>query len=271
MQATVTGRTRHCWSTPDPVALSSPGNLGTSHLEVLRALHESGAHLEKIGYSGYSGGVDYTYREYDGLTVDYGNGDLTTTNTPVDVVMHSHGTSADAPHNFVAFLQDNDVTGILGIGDNTAGPTESPLEAAGFGGVTVNIAGHDLIVGSTNTLAGPRRRHGKRSPDHRPDRIAQWWHPGSGFRRCRLRWCVRHHPVIPRRQRRFRAAGKTRSRSSTAPRSCTPTRPGPTASARAPRQRWCREPRSTAASNPTWIEPIFIDYANDTLTFDSPD
>lgn len=122
-------------------------DLGTSHLEVLRELHESGAHLEKIGYSGYSGGVDYTYREYDGLTVDYGNGDLTTTNTPVDVVMNSHGTSADAPHNFVDFLQDNDVTGILGIGDNTAGPTESPLEAAGYTGVTVDIPQGELVVG----------------------------------------------------------------------------------------------------------------------------
>ena len=66
--------------------------LGTSHLEVLRELRAAGDHLEKVGHSGYSGGVQYTYREYDGLTVDYGNGQLTTTNTPVDIVWNSHGT-----------------------------------------------------------------------------------------------------------------------------------------------------------------------------------
>ena len=67
-------------------------DLGTSHLEVLRELRAAGDHLEKVGHSGYSGGVQYSYREYDGLTVDYGNGQLTTTNTPVDIVWNSHGT-----------------------------------------------------------------------------------------------------------------------------------------------------------------------------------
>jgi hypothetical protein len=42
--------------------------LGTSHLEVLRELRAAGDHLEKVGHSGYSGGVQYTYREYDGIT-----------------------------------------------------------------------------------------------------------------------------------------------------------------------------------------------------------
>ena len=125
--------------------------LGTSHLEVLRELRAAGDHLEKVGHSGYSGGVQYSYREYDGLTVDYGNGQLTTTNTPVDIVWNSHGTlCSGGPRNFEDFLKDNDVTGILGIGDNTAGPTESPFEATGYTGVTVDLPQNELIVGDTN-------------------------------------------------------------------------------------------------------------------------
>ena len=117
---------------------------------MLRELHQAGAQLEKVGHSGYSGGVDYTYREYNGLTVDYGNGQLTTTNTPVDIVWNSHGTSFSGPHNFEAFLKDNDVTGILGIGANSGGPTESPLEATGYTGVTIDLPQNELIVSATN-------------------------------------------------------------------------------------------------------------------------
>jgi hypothetical protein len=120
---------------------------GTSHLEVLRELRAAGDHLEKVGHSGYSGGVQYTYREYDGITVDYGNGAVTTDNTPVDIVWNSHGSFGSSVHNFQQFLQDNDVQGILGIGDNTAGPTTSPLEAVGFQGVTVDLPDKELIIG----------------------------------------------------------------------------------------------------------------------------
>jgi len=126
-------------------------DLGTSHLEVLRELRAAGDHLEKVGHSGYSGGVQYTYREYDGITVDYGNNDLITTNTPVDIVWNSHGTfGSDGPRNFEDFLNDNDVKGILGIGANTAGPTESPFDATGYTGVTVDLPQNELIVGDTN-------------------------------------------------------------------------------------------------------------------------
>ena len=121
--------------------------LGSSHLEVLRELRTAGDHLEKVGHSGYSGGVQYTYREYEGITVDYGNGQVTTENTPVDIVWNSHGSFGSSVHNFQQFLNDNDVTGILGIGDNTAGPTESPLEAVGFQGVTVDLPDKELIIG----------------------------------------------------------------------------------------------------------------------------
>ncbi|MFZ1162797.1 PecA family PE domain-processing aspartic protease [Mycobacterium sp.] len=126
-------------------------DLGSSHWEVLRELHQAGAHLEKFGHSGYSGGVQYSYREYDGLTVDYGNGQLITTNTPVDIVWNSHGVfGSGGPRNFEEFLKDNDVTGILGIGANTAGPTESPFEATGYTGVTVDLPQNELIVGDSN-------------------------------------------------------------------------------------------------------------------------
>ena len=70
-------------------------DFGSTTHEAIKALNESGAHFEKVGHSGYSGGVEYKYREYDDVTVSYGNGELTTSNSPIDVVMHSHGTSAD--------------------------------------------------------------------------------------------------------------------------------------------------------------------------------
>jgi hypothetical protein len=96
-----------------------------------------------INESGYSGGVDYIYLEYNDATVDYGNGALTTTNTPIDVEILSWPTSfsAGSPLDFQQFLSDNDASGgILGIGDAAnAGPGESPFEAAGFSGVTVDI------------------------------------------------------------------------------------------------------------------------------------
>jgi hypothetical protein len=103
-----------------------------------------------FGFSGFSGGVDYLYLTYNDATVDYGNGILTTTNTPIEVEIFSFPTSAEAPANFQTFLQDDDVSGILGIGPTGTGPATSPLEAAGFGGVTVDIPQNELIVDSTN-------------------------------------------------------------------------------------------------------------------------
>jgi hypothetical protein len=114
-----------------------------------------------FGFSGYSGGVDYFYLTYD-TTVDYGGG-LDTSNTPVDVEIFSFPTSSTAPANFEQFLSDDDVSGILGVGDYQpgffgigaeAGPTESPLEAAGFDGVTVDVPQGELIVSSSATNPG---------------------------------------------------------------------------------------------------------------------
>ena len=128
-------------------------DLGSNILAQLEGLLELGLPTG-IGESGYSGGVDYIYLTYDNATVDYG-GALTTTNTPIDVEILSWPTSLSSPSSFQDFLADNDSTGILGIGDNTAGPTESPLEADGFDGVTVDIPGSDgngpdLIVDPSN-------------------------------------------------------------------------------------------------------------------------
>jgi hypothetical protein len=108
-----------------------------------------------FGESGYSGGVDYIYLTYDNVSTDYGNGALDTTG-PVDVEILSWPTSASSPANFQDFLADNDSTGILGIGDNTAGPTTSPLEADGYPGVEVDVQGQggDLIVTPTDSLTG---------------------------------------------------------------------------------------------------------------------
>jgi len=112
-----------------------------------------------INEAGYTGGVDYIYLTYDDATVDYGNGALDTTNTPIDVEILSWPTSfsSGSPLDFQQFLSDNDVTGILGVGDGV-GPSESPLQADGFDGVTVDVTPNtdtgDLIVSSTNTNPG---------------------------------------------------------------------------------------------------------------------
>ncbi|MGA9492485.1 MAG: PecA family PE domain-processing aspartic protease [Mycobacterium sp.] len=111
-----------------------------------------------FGSSGYSGGVDYIYLTYNSLPVAY-DGGLTTTG-PVDVEVYSWDPSNfgslftnDAFQNF---LTGNGVSGILGIGENTAGPTTSPFES--FGNVTVDVPGKELIVGGTpvtgTTLSG---------------------------------------------------------------------------------------------------------------------
>jgi len=101
-----------------------------------------------LGFSGYSGGVDYLYLTYNDATVDYGNGVLTTTNTPIDVEVLSWPTALGSPSSFEQFLADDKVTGILGIGQHTGGPTTSPLES--YGGVLVDIPDGKLIVDSAN-------------------------------------------------------------------------------------------------------------------------
>jgi hypothetical protein len=110
-----------------------------------------------FGESGYSGGVDYLYLTYD-LPVTYADGLETT--TPVEVEVYSWDPSDFSSFftndAFQGFLADNDSAGgILGIGDATSGGAgESPFEAAGFGGVTVDEPAHELYVQSTPETTG---------------------------------------------------------------------------------------------------------------------
>jgi len=104
-----------------------------------------------IHESGYSGGVDYLYLTYNSVPVDYLNGstDVLSTDGPVDVEVYSWDPSnlgsLFTNNAFENFLGSNDVSGILGVGENSAGPTTSPFES--FGNVTINTQAGDLIVG----------------------------------------------------------------------------------------------------------------------------
>jgi hypothetical protein len=112
------------------------------------------------GVSGF-GSVDYYYLTYN-ETVDYTTttGTLETQNVPVEVEVFSLPTSLSTTQEidelfsntaFQDFDASNDTTGILGIGDNVGGGAgESPIEAAGFTGVTVDEPQHELIVENSN-------------------------------------------------------------------------------------------------------------------------
>jgi hypothetical protein len=122
-------------------------DLGSNFFTQLEALYALGTPTGGLQESGYSGGVEYFYLTYNNVPVDYGDG--LTTDGPVDIEVYSYD-----PSNFLSFftndafqnfLGGNSVNGILGIGENTAGPTTSPFES--FGNVTVDIPGKELIVG----------------------------------------------------------------------------------------------------------------------------
>jgi hypothetical protein len=127
-------------------------DLGSNDFTALENLFELGFPTG-ISESGYSGGVDYIYLTYNDVPVDYGNGVLDTTG-PADVEILSWPSSFSSQvDSFQQFLQDDDVTGILGIGDGSsaAGPsTEGPLQSLGYDGVTVDIPQSLLIVDPNN-------------------------------------------------------------------------------------------------------------------------
>ncbi len=133
-------------------------DLGSNFFSQLEALYALGTPTGGLSESGYSGGVQYFYLTYDNVPISYADG--LSTDGPVDIEVYSYD-----PSNFLSyftndafqnFLTGNDVSGVLGIGENTAGPTTSPFES--FGNVTVDIPGKELIVGgdpvSGTTLAG---------------------------------------------------------------------------------------------------------------------
>jgi hypothetical protein len=113
-----------------------------------------------FGESGF-GSVVYDYLTYN-ETVDYTTttGTLETENVPVEVEVFSLPTSLSTTQEIDElftntalqdFDADNDTTGVLGIGDNISGGAgESPIQAAGFTGVTVDEPQHELIVENSN-------------------------------------------------------------------------------------------------------------------------
>jgi hypothetical protein len=119
----------------------------------LEALFGLGSPIS-YGESGYSGGVEYIYATYDSAAVNYdlGGGSTLDTTAPVEVELYSWDPSnlfsLFTNNAFQTFLGDNDVSGILGIGDAASGGAGvSPLEAAGYDGVTVDLPAKELIVG----------------------------------------------------------------------------------------------------------------------------
>jgi hypothetical protein len=126
-------------------------DLGSNFFSQLEALSQLGTPTG-LSESGYSGGVEYFYLTYNDVPVTYDGG--LTTDGPVDIEVYSYD-----PSNFLSFftndafqnfLGSNAVNGVLGIGENTAGPTTSPFES--FGNVTVDISNPtagtgELIVG----------------------------------------------------------------------------------------------------------------------------
>ena len=127
-------------------------DLGSNFFTQLEALFQLGTPTGGLQESGYSGGVEYFYLTYNDVPVTYADG--LTTDGPVDIEVYSYD-----PSNFLSFftndafqnfLSANAVNGILGIGENTAGPTTSPFDS--FGNVTIDISNPaagtgDLIVG----------------------------------------------------------------------------------------------------------------------------
>jgi hypothetical protein len=133
-------------------------DLGSNYFSQLEALFSLGSPTG-ISESGYSGGVDYLYLTYNNVPVDYDGG--LSTDGPVDIEIYSWNpsdfTSYFTNDAFQEFLTGNSVQGILGVGENAAGPTTSPFES--FGGVTIDVPGKELIVGTptetgTATLSG---------------------------------------------------------------------------------------------------------------------
>jgi hypothetical protein len=161
VQATVDGATNTLLVDTGSSGLVLPWeDLGSNDFTALENLFSLGSPAN-YGFSGYSGGVEYFYLSYNDVPVDYLGGTGLDTTAPVDVEIFSYPTSFTSPVNFESFLSDNGSTGILGIGDATSdgGPTVSPLEAAGYDGVAVDIPtvptsldepDGDLIISPTN-------------------------------------------------------------------------------------------------------------------------
>ncbi len=131
----------------------------TNFLTELETLYSLGSPTS-FGEGGYSGGVDYYYLTYD-EPVDYTStgGQTIETTVPIEVEVYSYDpsdlTSLFTNNAFQTFDSDNDVDGVLGIGTTgTGGVGESPIEAAGYQGVTVNLPDNELTFDATPDTTG---------------------------------------------------------------------------------------------------------------------
>lgn len=128
-------------------------DLGSTYSSQLEALFSLGLPTG-FSESGYSGGVDYLYLTYNNVPVDYLGGTGLSTDGPVNIEIYSWNPSDFGSlftnNAFQEFLGGNEVSGILGIGDNTAGPTTTPF--LDYGGVYVNIPGNELVIGGGNPI-----------------------------------------------------------------------------------------------------------------------
>jgi hypothetical protein len=116
------------------------------------------------------GGVDYLYLTYNNVPVDYlnafGTPDLST-DGPAGIEIYSYNPSEFSSfftnNALQTYLNDNDVNGILGIGQDNAGPLSSPF--LNYGGVEVNFpytidpdgsgfTGIDLVVTDQDPITG---------------------------------------------------------------------------------------------------------------------
>jgi len=119
---------------------------------------------------GEIGGVDYLYLTYNNVPVDYlnafGTPDLST-DGPAGIEIYSYNPSEFSSfftnNALQTYLSGNDVAGILGIGQDNAGPLSSPF--LNYGGVEVNFpytldqgglgfTGIDLVVTGQDPITG---------------------------------------------------------------------------------------------------------------------
>jgi hypothetical protein len=131
----------------------------TNFLTELEALYSLGSPTS-FGEGGYSGGVDYYYLDYnEPVAYTTSAGSVGEATVPIEVEVYSYDpsdfTSLFTNDAFQTFDADNGVTGVLGIGTTgTGGVGESPIEAAGYQGVTVDLPADKLILDATPNTTG---------------------------------------------------------------------------------------------------------------------
>lgn len=141
------------------VPLSTLDGGSTNFFTELETLFSLGSPTN-FGESGYSGGVDYYYLDYnEPVAYTTTGGQTIEASVPVEVEVYSYNpsdlTSLFTNDAFQTFDTDNDVNGLLGVGTTgTGGAGESPIEAAGYQGVTVDLPDKALTLDATPNTTG---------------------------------------------------------------------------------------------------------------------